>query len=175
MKWPWGHTWQEPPRRPKPGLHTQARSEAEYAEFCPQTKKHWLAAELHKAPCGHLEQTPPTELKPESQMQEPSNARELAPHWMPATQTLFWKKKPVLQTQTPKPLLKEFGAQVVEELEEGGLWGGLEDEFVVVLVVVVDEFVFVLLVAEAGGLDGGVFGVFAVGMVFVLLHALWSG
>ena len=72
---------------------------------------------------------------------------------MPATQALFWKKKPVLQTQTPKPLLKEFGPQVVEELEEAGLWGGL-DEFVAELVVVVDEFVVVLLVLEAGGLDG---------------------
>ena len=72
---------------------------------------------------------------------------------MPATQALFWKKKPVLQTQTPNPLLKEFGPQVVEEFEEAGLWGGL-DESVVVLVVVVDEFVVVLLVPEAGGLDG---------------------
>lgn len=68
---------------------------------------------------------------------------------MPATQELFSKKKPVLQTQTPKPLLKEFGPQVIEELEEGGL-----DEFVVVLVVVVDELLLVLLVPEAGVLAG---------------------
>lgn len=73
---------------------------------------------------------------------------------MPATQELFSKKKPALQTQTPKPLLKEFGPQLIEELEEGGLWGGLEDEFVVVLVVVVDELLLVLLVPEAGVLAG---------------------
>lgn len=77
-------------------------------------------------------------------------AREFAPHWMPATQELFSKKKPALQTQTPKPLLKEFGPQLIEELEEGGL----EDEFVVVLVVVVDELLLVLLVPEAGVLGG---------------------